>query len=88
MKAVKNINLSMVITDTDGNIEYVNPKFSEVTGYSVEESIGQNPRVLKSGEMPKEVYKNTLGILSGVGIHGQESCIIRKKMASFIGNPL
>jgi PAS domain S-box-containing protein len=57
MKASEDINLSMVITDTDGNIEYVNPKFCEVTGYSSEDAIGQNPRVLKSGEMPKEVYE-------------------------------
>jgi len=48
---------TIVITDVDGNIEYVNPKFSEVTGYSAEEAFGQNPRILKSGEMADEVYK-------------------------------
>ena len=41
---------SIVITDTKGNIEYINPKFSQVTGYTLEEVIGKNPRILKSGE--------------------------------------
>jgi len=48
---------TIVITDVDGNIEYVNPKFTEITGYSAEEAIGQNPRILKSGEIPSEVYQ-------------------------------
>src|SRR5208283_243593 len=48
---------SIVITDTDGNIEYVNPKFTQVTGYTAEEAIGKNPRFLKSGETPPEEYK-------------------------------
>jgi len=48
---------TIVITDVDGNIEYVNPKFSEITGYSPEEAIGQNPRILKSGKMKDEFYQ-------------------------------
>ncbi len=56
-QAVKQSPASIVITDKDGTIEYVNPKFTEVTGYSFEEAIGQNPRVLKSGEQSKEFYK-------------------------------
>lgn len=48
---------TIVITDVDGNIEYVNPKFTEITGYSAEEVIGQNPRILNSGEMAVEVYQ-------------------------------
>ncbi|HCE46086.1 MAG TPA: hypothetical protein DET40_21285 [Lentisphaeria bacterium] len=47
----------MLITDTEGNIEYVNPKFEAVTGYSFEDVRGKNPRILKSGEMPAESYK-------------------------------
>ena len=47
----------IAITDTDGNIKYVNPKFTEITGYSLEEAIGQNPRILKSGEQPYEMYE-------------------------------
>ncbi|MEE9604918.1 MAG: ATP-binding protein, partial [Candidatus Scalindua sp.] len=47
----------VVMTDTKGNIEYVNPKFTQITGYSIEEAIGKNPRVLKSGKTSLEVYK-------------------------------
>ena len=48
---------AIVITDTDGRIQYVNPQFTTMTGYSSEEAIGSNPRVLKSGKVSKEVYR-------------------------------
>ncbi|MEJ2165346.1 MAG: response regulator [Desulfobacterales bacterium] len=48
---------SVVITDGKGTIEYVNATFCEVTGYSAEEAIGQNPRILKSGNLPQSFYK-------------------------------
>ncbi len=56
-RAVEQSPTSIVITDTQGNIEYVNPKFCGLTGYTLEEVMGQNPRVLKSGEQPQEFYK-------------------------------
>ncbi|MFA7227802.1 MAG: PAS domain S-box protein [Melioribacteraceae bacterium] len=56
-QAVEQSPASIVITDLSGSIEYVNPKFTEVTGYTFEEAIGQNPRVLKSGSQSKEFYK-------------------------------
>lgn len=46
----------IIITDLGGNIEYVNPVFLATTGYSREEVIGQNPRILKSGEMSDAEY--------------------------------
>jgi PAS domain S-box-containing protein len=46
----------IIITDTEGTIEYVNPRFSCVTGYSNEEVIGKNPRILKSGMTDRNVY--------------------------------
>jgi len=49
--------ISIVITDIDGNIEYVNPHFSTVTGYSLEEALGKNPRILKSEMTPDKTYK-------------------------------
>ncbi len=55
--AVEQSPVSVVITDITGRIEYVNPKFTEVTGYSSEEAIGQNPRILKSGDKPPSEYK-------------------------------
>lgn len=57
-KAVEYASASIVITDIDGNIEYVNPKFFETTGYSKEEVIGKNPRILSSGKHSKGFYKN------------------------------
>lgn len=56
-RAVEQSPNSIVITDTDGRITYVNPKFSQVTGYSSAEALGENPRILKSGELPAEGYK-------------------------------
>ncbi len=56
-QAVEQSPISVVITDADGRIEYVNPKFVEVTGYSMEEAQGQTPRILKSGEVPDAVYE-------------------------------
>ncbi len=47
----------VMITDTKGNIEYVNNKFTEVTGYTLEEVHGKKPNILKSEETPAEVFK-------------------------------
>lgn len=56
-RAVEHSPASIVITDTTGAIEYVNPKFTQVTGYTFEEARGQNPRILKSNATPTEVYQ-------------------------------
>ncbi len=48
---------SVVVTDTLGNITYVNTTFTKRTGYSREEAIGANPRILKSGEVDEKVYR-------------------------------
>ncbi len=56
-QAVEQSPASVVITNLEGIIEYVNPKFSEITGYTPEEAIGQNPRVLKSQMHPEEHYR-------------------------------
>ena len=55
--AVKQSPSVIAITDLEGNIEYVNPKFTELTGYTFKEVKGQNPRILKSGELSDEMYK-------------------------------
>ena len=55
-RAVEQSPVSIIITDTAGRIEYVNPRFSELTGYSVEEAVGRNPNIQKSGMVAPEVY--------------------------------
>jgi len=71
-KAIEQSPSSIVITDLSGTIEYVNPKFSKVTGYSYEEVIGQNPRILKSGTHDENYYKNLWNtILSGNDWRGE-----------------
>ncbi|MEY2631836.1 MAG: hypothetical protein RIR00_490 [Pseudomonadota bacterium] len=54
--AVEQSPASIVITDLDGRIEYVNETFVRVTGWSRDEALGKNPRVLSSGQTPPEVY--------------------------------
>ena len=55
---------SIVITDLDGNIEYVNTAFEKATGYTQAEVAGENPRVLQSGHTPAAVYRELWGTLS------------------------
>jgi len=71
-RAVEQSPNAVIITDTDGSIEYVNPRFTTLTGYSSDEVIGKNPRFLKSGQMPKEQYKKLWEtISSGAEWHGE-----------------
>jgi PAS domain S-box-containing protein len=56
--AVEQTADSVLITDTDGIIEYVNPAFEITTGYKCEEVIGQSPRIFKSGKHDSRFYKN------------------------------
>ncbi len=56
--AIEQSQEMLVITDTQGNIEYVNPAFEKMTGYTKEEVLGQNPRLLKSRKQDNEFYKN------------------------------
>jgi PAS domain S-box-containing protein len=55
--AVEQSPVSIIITDRAGNIEFVNPKFTQVTGYGLAEVLGKNPRFLKSGETTSEEYR-------------------------------
>ncbi len=57
-EAVEQSPMYIVITDVNGQIEYVNPAFSRVTGYSAQEVLGKNPRILKSGDTPLSVYQD------------------------------
>ena len=55
---------TIVITDLHGVIQYCNPAFETVTGYSREEAIGQTPRVLKSGKHDREFYEQMWGTIT------------------------
>jgi PAS domain S-box-containing protein len=56
--AVEQSSNTIVITDIDGNIEYVNKKFEDLTGYSKEEALGGNPNLLRSESTTKDLYKD------------------------------
>jgi PAS domain S-box-containing protein len=55
-RAVEQSPASIVITNPAGDIEYVNPKFVNLTGYTLAEALGKNPRILKSSEKGPEAY--------------------------------
>jgi diguanylate cyclase (GGDEF)-like protein/PAS domain S-box-containing protein len=70
--AVQYSPISVMITDPLGIIEYVNPKFCQVTGYTPEEVIGQTPRILKGDDLSDEVYRDMWQtILSKREWHGE-----------------
>ena len=76
-RAVEQSSVSVIITDIAGNIEYVNPKVSEISGYSKDELLGMNPRIFKSGASNDEFYANLWKeILSGNQWKGE---ILNKK---------
>jgi PAS domain S-box-containing protein len=56
LHAIEQSPNTIVITDINGNIEYVNPHFTQLTGYTKQETIGKNPNVLKSGKMAENIY--------------------------------
>lgn len=57
MLAIEQATEIVVITDTDGTIQYVNPAFEHITGYTRQEAIGQNPRILKSDKQDDAFHK-------------------------------
>ncbi|WP_328987355.1 PAS domain S-box protein [Thiorhodovibrio winogradskyi] len=72
VQAVEQNPLCIVVTDRDGAIEHVNPTFTEITGFSVDEALGENPRLLKSDRTPRETYKDLWAtILAGDTWHGE-----------------
>ncbi len=70
--AIEQSPASVAITDLDANLLYVNPRFTQVTGYSMEDVLGKNPRVLQSGFTPTETYLELWkGLLAGEIWHGE-----------------
>ena len=71
-QAVEQSPAAVMITDLDGALEYVNPKFSDITGYSFSEILGENPRLLQSGLVTKELYDQLWAhLLAGKEWHGE-----------------
>jgi PAS domain S-box-containing protein len=66
-RAVEQSANIVVITNRNGDIEYINPKFSEITGYAEAEVIGKNPRILKSGETSLEEYQRMWNTITNGG---------------------
>ena len=83
--AVEQSPVSVIITDTTGTIEYVNPKFTETTGFTSDEVTGQTPRLLKSGETPMAEYRG-LWKRSPPEMNGVGSFITGRRMANSTGN--
>jgi diguanylate cyclase (GGDEF)-like protein/PAS domain S-box-containing protein len=82
--AVEQSPSSIVITDLDGNIEYVNTRFTEVTGYSLAEVIGKNPRILQSGKTDIATYKEMWAALTRGEIWRGELLNCRKDGTEYI----
>lgn len=71
-RAVEQSPHMVVITSRTGNIEYVNPRFCEITGYSADEVMGKNPRILKSGAHDQAFYQRLWStVLSGAEWRGE-----------------
>lgn len=60
--------VTIMITNPEGTIEFVNPRFTQTTGYSSEEVIGGNPRLLKSGQTPDAVYSQLWDTITSGGV--------------------
>ncbi|VAX15161.1 diguanylate cyclase/phosphodiesterase (GGDEF & EAL domains) with PAS/PAC sensor(s) [hydrothermal vent metagenome] len=64
-RAIEHSAETIIITDVEGKITYVNPAFEVITGYTPEEAIGQNPRIQKSGRQDEAFYKNLWDTITG-----------------------
>ncbi|WP_189836518.1 sensor domain-containing protein, partial [Sulfurirhabdus autotrophica] len=82
--AVEQSPNSIIITNLDANIEYVNDTFLKLTGYSRDEVIGKNPHFLKSGKTPKAIYEDMWGHLTRGEIWRGELINRRKDGSEYI----
>ena len=80
-QAIEQAGESIIITDNEGTIEYVNPAFSAITGYAEDEVIGNNPRMLNSGEQNRRFYQEMWRVLKA-GETWQGRIVDRRKDGS------
>jgi len=83
-RSVEQAPVSIVITDLSAGILYVNPTFTGITGYTLEEVVGQNPRILQSGLTPPDVFVAMWGTLTQGGVWQGELHNRSKKGELFI----
>jgi PAS domain S-box-containing protein len=76
--AVEQSPSSVAITDPQGNISYVNRKFTELTGYNLQEVLGKNPRVLNAGQCPAELYRDLWSTITQGRVWHGEFCNKKK----------
>ncbi len=82
-KAIEQSPVSIIITDLKGVIEFVNHNFSEITGYSFDEAIGQHTRIFKSGKTPAVEYEQLWKTISTGGVWRGEFLNRKKNGAMF-----
>ncbi len=87
-RAIEQAAETIVITDIEGNIQYVNPAFEKTTGYTSEEVIGQNPRILKSGQHDDNFYKQMWETLANGNQWNSELINKRKDGTLFTENAI
>lgn len=77
-KGIEQSPSTIIITDLNGTIEYVNPQFCISTGYTEEEALGQNPRIIKSGAMDTKMYEDLWKNIASGGVWRGEIQNMRK----------
>ncbi|GMV23034.1 MAG: histidine kinase [Acidimicrobiia bacterium] len=82
-RAVEQSPVSIVITDDEGRIEYVNPKFSQLTGYTLDEVRGESPRILKTGSTPPDEYARLWKTIRGGDTWHGEFCNRKRDGGTF-----
>ena len=82
--AIEQNYAAIVITDTEGRIEYVNPRFEEITGYTLEEVKGGNPRILKSGRTSAKTYEGLWQTIKSGNVWRGEFSNIKKNKEEYI----
>ncbi|MBV6396781.1 MAG: hypothetical protein HFACDABA_02382 [Anaerolineales bacterium] len=86
--ALEQSPLSILITDGEGIIQYVNRRFTEVTGYSLADVTGKTPRILKSGETPQDAYRLLWDTIKRGKIYETEVLNRKKDGSSFWANEM
>ncbi len=83
MAAIEQTGEMIVITSADGKIQFVNPSFETVTGYTREEAIGKTPRILRSGQQGMEGFYREMWATIASGRKWEGRMVNRRKDGTF-----